>query len=109
VHNQCSTSVETSAEPNAKPLPEPSFLPGTNGLACAQLIRREQRASNVPLVLLTSIGRRPTSESMGMSVKDSHFVACISKPIKAQQLRDVIVKVCGSKGKGVRVEKNAAF
>jgi hypothetical protein len=38
---------------------------------------------------------------MGMSVKDSHFVACISKPIKAQQLRDVIVKVCGSKGKGV--------
>ncbi|GAQ78313.1 Sensory transduction histidine kinase [Klebsormidium nitens] len=75
-------------------------LQGTNGLACAQLIQREQRASHLPLVLLTSIGRRPTSESMGMTATDTHFVACISKPVKAQQLRDVIVKVCGAKGNG---------
>lgn len=79
-----------------------SLIAGTNGIACAQLIQREQRAAHLPLVLLTSIGRRPTSESMGKAATGTHFVACISKPVKAQQLRDVIVKVCGAKGNGVR-------
>jgi hypothetical protein len=39
----------------------------------------------------------------------AHFVACISKPINAQQSRDVIFNVCVSKSKGVSADSVAAF
>jgi PAS domain S-box-containing protein len=65
-------------------------MPEMDGLQLAQEIRRYRDASGLPLVLLTSLGRR--SEEIEARIE---FAARLTKPIKASQLHDALVRVFG--------------
>jgi CheY-like chemotaxis protein len=63
-------------------------MPEIDGVALAREIRRDRDAEALPLVLLTSLGRRKLDLDAGVD-----FAAVLSKPIKASQLYDVLVTV----------------
>ena len=58
-------------------------MPGMDGLALARAIRRSH--SELPLILLTSLGHVPQADSV------HEFAAQLTKPVKASQLHDAIV------------------
>jgi PAS domain S-box-containing protein len=62
-------------------------MPGMDGLALAREIRRYRDARALPLLLLTSIGR--LAEARGAP----EFAAQLTKPVKASQLYDALVRV----------------
>ena len=68
-------------------------MPETDGVTLAREIRRHRDAQTLPLVLLTSLGRRRADMDAG-----ADFAAALSKPIKASQLYDVLVTVLEGKG-----------
>jgi CheY-like chemotaxis protein len=64
-------------------------MPGMDGLMLAREIRTLPGRARLPIVLLTSMGVRkdqPGFESIG-------FAACLTKPVKPAQLRDVLLGV----------------
>ena len=65
-------------------------MPELDGVSLAREIRRDGRARTLPLVLLTSLGRRPADPQAG-----ALFAATLAKPIKPSQLYDVLVTVLG--------------
>jgi CheY-like chemotaxis protein/HPt (histidine-containing phosphotransfer) domain-containing protein len=61
-------------------------MPEMDGLALARAIRRHRDERELPLVLLTSLGRLPQAQSSG------EFAVQLAKPIKASQLYNALVK-----------------
>lgn len=65
-------------------------MPAMDGAQLAAAIRRRSALANMPLILLTSLGRRAEDMAGG------GFTACLTKPVKAAQLYDVLSDVVGS-------------
>jgi PAS domain S-box-containing protein len=63
-------------------------MPDMDGLELAREIRRSPAGRLLPLVMLTSLGRRDVDEGV-------KFVAQLTKPIKASQLYEVLMRVFG--------------
>ena len=61
-------------------------MPEMDGLALAREIRRHRDERELPLVLLTSLGRLPQAQSSG------EFAVQLAKPVKASQLYNALVK-----------------
>jgi CheY-like chemotaxis protein len=59
-------------------------MPGMDGVQLAMAIRAQRSARQLPLILLTSLGRR--AEDVGSGI----FAAYLSKPTKASQLYDAL-------------------
>jgi len=59
-------------------------MPGMDGLTLAHEIRRLPRGNSVPLVMLTSLGRRPDIQ------EDAGFAAFLTKPVKPSHLLDAL-------------------
>ncbi len=66
-------------------------MPGMDGVKLAQEIRRLRGRESLPMVLLTSMGN--VLDSIEFSA--SPFAACLTKPIKQNQLHDVLLEVMG--------------
>ena len=64
-------------------------MPAMDGLALAAEIRRLGSYQDLPLVMLTSIGKPETSTQ----ADEANFAAFLSKPIKQSQLYDVLNQV----------------
>src|SRR6185369_11844821 len=62
-------------------------MPEMDGVQLADALRFHRSAQELPLILLTSLGRR--AEDL-LSTK---FAACLSKPIKASQLYDALLDI----------------
>ena len=62
------------------------MMPDMDGLALAREIRRHRNELELPLVLLTSLGRLPQGESSGV------FAVQLAKPVKASQLYNALVR-----------------
>ncbi len=67
-------------------------MPEIDGATLAREIRRHRDADALPLVLLTSLGRRKVDMEAG-----TEFAAALSKPVKASQLFDALVTVLKGK------------
>jgi PAS domain S-box-containing protein len=65
-------------------------MPEMDGLTLAAEIRRSRDARSLPLVLLTSLGRRKDDLATA-----AEFGAYLTKPIKASQLFDALIGVFG--------------
>ena len=61
-------------------------MPEMDGLALAREIRRHRDERELPLVLLTSLGRLPQARSSG------EFVVQLAKPVKASQLYNALLQ-----------------
>jgi PAS domain S-box-containing protein len=75
------------------------LMPDMDGLALAREIRQRRDVSELPLLLVTSLGRLPRAQSA------SDFSAQLAKPIKASQLFNALVGVLA---KGVAEPEAAA-
>ena len=64
-------------------------MPAMDGLQLATQIRKHRTPEALPLVLLTSLGRRESE------IAANHFAAYLTKPIKAAQLYEVLSKIAG--------------
>ena len=66
-------------------------MPEMDGVRLAGEIRRLRGADTPPLILLTSVGNAPELAECS----DSPVAACLAKPIKQNQLHDVLFQVLG--------------
>ena len=66
-------------------------MPGMDGVRLAQEIRHLHGREALPMVLLTSMGNVLDS----LEFSSSPFAACLTKPIKQNQLHDVLLGVMG--------------
>jgi CheY-like chemotaxis protein len=64
-------------------------MPGMDGLMLAKEIRKLQGSTNMPLVLLTSMGVKPDQPEF----IEAGFSTCLMKPLKPVQLQEVLVRV----------------
>jgi CheY-like chemotaxis protein len=69
-------------------------MPDMNGVALAHEMRKVASAEKMPLVMLTSLGRRE------VDVGDVKFAAFLNKPLKPSQLFDVLVRVLATTPQG---------
>ncbi|MEH2163336.1 MAG: PAS domain S-box protein [Nostoc sp.] len=67
-------------------------MPEMDGITLARQIRKQSGCQNLPLVILTSLGRGETS----FDFNDVEFAASLSKPIKQSQLCDIITRILGN-------------
>ncbi|MEH2130498.1 MAG: PAS domain S-box protein [Nostoc sp.] len=67
-------------------------MPEMDGISLARQIRKQSGCENLPLVIMTSLGKVETSSDLN----DVQFAASLSKPIKQSQLYDVITRVLGN-------------
>jgi PAS domain S-box-containing protein len=74
------------------------MMPEMDGLALAGEIRGRRSAQELPLLLLTSLGRLPQAES------GSVFSAQLSKPLKASQLYNTLLQLLTAGGAAEAVE-----
>jgi PAS domain S-box-containing protein len=68
-------------------------LPDMDGLALAREIRSRRDERELPLLLVTSIGRRRQ-----VSAEAENFAAQLAKPLKASQLHDALATVLAARG-----------
>ncbi len=61
-------------------------MPDMDGIALAAAIRADRDAATLPLVMLTSMGRREQGDQ-------TQFAAFLAKPIKQSQLHDVLMSI----------------
>lgn len=61
-------------------------MPGMDGLSLAEAIHQIPSRQQLPLVMLTSMGK-PEAQSKALA---AHFTDCLSKPIKQSQLYEVL-------------------
>jgi len=61
-------------------------MPDMDGIALAAAIRMHRDAATLPLVMLTSMGRRESGDQ-------AHFAAFLAKPIKQSHLHDVLMGI----------------
>src|SRR5436190_3311533 len=73
-------------------------MPEVGGLAVAREIRRHRDAERLPLILLTSLGRREQDA-------EADFAAHLTKPIRPSQLYDALLDVLGGEGPTPRFEQ----
>jgi signal transduction histidine kinase/DNA-binding response OmpR family regulator len=73
-------------------------MPGMDGLMLAAEIRKQRRSQNLPLVMLTSIGK-PEIQSEALKVG---FAAFLNKPVKQSQLYNVLIHILS--GQPVKVK-----
>ena len=71
-------------------------MPEMDGLTLASEIRRHRAADALPLVMLTSLGRRTDDRAAG-----GEFAAFLTKPIKASLLYDAVAAAVGVKAADV--------
>jgi PAS domain S-box-containing protein len=71
-------------------------MPEMDGLTLAREIRRLPNGPTLPLVMLTSLGRRPDG------IEDINFAAFLSKPIKPMQLFETIASVLADRPRAAR-------
>jgi PAS domain S-box-containing protein len=76
-------------------------MPEMDGVALAREIRRHRDADDLPLVLVTSLGRLPQVRSA------PDFAAQLAKPLKASQLYDALMSVLAGAGKQTRSESSS--
>jgi PAS domain S-box-containing protein len=62
-------------------------MPEMDGISLAREIRRQRPEPELPLLLVTSLGRLPQARSTGV------FAALLAKPLKASQLYNALVRV----------------
>ncbi len=62
------------------------MMPGIDGLALGQEIRRRRSEQDLPLLLLTSLGRMPEQQWSGV------FSGQLAKPLKASQLYNALLQ-----------------
>jgi PAS domain S-box-containing protein len=62
-------------------------MPGMDGIQLAEEIHRRNGSTQLPLVLLTSLGRR--------KVMGNEFAACLAKPVKSSQLQRILTGIVG--------------
>ncbi|MFN6461704.1 MAG: PAS domain S-box protein [Nostoc sp. DedVER02] len=67
-------------------------MPEMDGISLARHIRKQSGCQNLPLVILTSLGREETSSDFN----DVEFAASLTKPIKQSQLHDIITRILGN-------------
>ncbi|MBN3960311.1 MAG: PAS domain S-box protein [Nostoc sp. NMS8] len=67
-------------------------MPEMDGISLARQIRKQFSYQNLPLVIMTSLGKVETSSDFN----DVQFAASLSKPIKQSQLYDVITRILGN-------------
>ncbi|QLE41878.1 PAS domain S-box protein [Nostoc sp. C052] len=67
-------------------------MPEMDGITLARQIRKQSSCQNLPLVIMTSLGKAETSSDFN----DVQFAASLSKPIKQSQLYDVITRLLGN-------------
>ncbi|MEA5602544.1 response regulator [Nostoc sp. UHCC 0252] len=67
-------------------------MPEMDGITLARQIRKQSGCQNLPLVILTSLGKGETSSDFN----DVEFAASLSKPIKQSQLYDIITRILGN-------------
>jgi signal transduction histidine kinase/CheY-like chemotaxis protein/HPt (histidine-containing phosphotransfer) domain-containing protein len=67
-------------------------MPEMDGLALAREIRGHRADGDLPLVLVTSLGRLPRARLA------TDFAAQVAKPVKASQLYDVLVGIFAGRG-----------
>ncbi len=68
------------------------MMPDMDGVSLAQKIRRQRSESELPLLLLTSLGRLPQAQTSTV------FSAQLSKPFKASQLYNTLVQLLTAGG-----------
>ncbi|MFL5916036.1 MAG: GAF domain-containing protein [Gaiellaceae bacterium] len=78
------------------------MMPDMDGLALAGEIRQHRSESELPLLLLTSLGRLPQLQSKGV------FSAQLSKPLKASQLYNMLVQLLTAGKAGEEAAEPAA-
>src|SRR2546430_2335322 len=78
------------------------MMPDMDGLALAGEIRQHRSESELPLLLLTSLGRLPQLQSKGV------FSAQLSKPLKASQLYNMLVQLLTAGEAGEEAAEPAA-
>ncbi len=71
-------------------------MPEMDGIELARAIRQVRPASALPLVMLSSLGRRD------MNTGELNFSAYLTKPIKPSQLHDALVTVLAGQGQRSR-------
>lgn len=71
-------------------------MPEMDGIQLAKKLRKLQGAHELPLLLLTSVRKRE------IDVADGLLAACISKPVKASQLHNVLTDIFATKRKLAR-------
>ncbi|RME88865.1 MAG: PAS domain S-box protein [Anaerolineae bacterium] len=77
-------------------------MPGMDGLTLAREIQNLPRGKRLPLVMLTSLGRRTEDES-------DLFAAFLTKPIKPSQLYDTLIDIFAHRPRRVRERKDSEF
>lgn len=65
-------------------------MPQMDGLSLGATIRRQAGYQNLPLVLLTSMGKPDN-----MAAVSAEFAACLTKPVKQSQLYNALICVLG--------------
>jgi CheY-like chemotaxis protein/HPt (histidine-containing phosphotransfer) domain-containing protein len=78
-------------------------MPEMDGLTLAREIRRSRDARSLPLVLLTSLGRRKEDLDAGVE-----FGAYLTKPIKASQLFEALIGLFGRADESVATPSDEA-
>jgi CheY-like chemotaxis protein len=68
------------------------MMPDMDGIALAREIRRHRSERELPLLLVTSLGRLPKTRSTG------EFAALLAKPLKASQLFNTLVRLVAASG-----------
>jgi PAS domain S-box-containing protein len=66
-------------------------MPGIDGEQTARLIKGEERYRNIPIILLSSIGSRGTSEEL----RKKGFHAALTKPVRQSHLLNTLVETLG--------------
>src|SRR5439155_20322692 len=77
------------------------LMPDMDGLALAREIRNHRDARELPLILLTSVGRLPQARAA------AGFSAQLAKPIKASQLYNALLGVLAQQVDELRVAQPA--
>jgi CheY-like chemotaxis protein/HPt (histidine-containing phosphotransfer) domain-containing protein len=76
-------------------------MPEMDGLTLAAAIRQERDAQELPLVMLTSLGRREIGEAV------IGFAAFLNKPLKPSQLFDALVSILAGQPRRTREKRQA--
>ena len=74
-------------------------MPEMDGLALAREIRRHRDERELPLVLLTSLGRLPQVRSSGV------FAVQLAKPVKASQLYNALLQALAEQSQEPAVDE----
>lgn len=78
-------------------------MPDVDGLALARTIRQLPNGASLPLIMLTSLGRRPDEKN------EIGFSAQLNKPVKAAQMYDALASALSDRPRPVRAKAASTF